>query len=91
MCTDVVLFQAYCHSQLIHITINITFESNKPFLLSDSSTTFKMQYCDNFPHIILVIVISRARGMYGIYCTEARGREAPRGLRSINAMHPECA
>ena len=23
---------------------------------------------------IYVIVISRARGMYGIYCTEARGR-----------------
>ena len=26
-----------------------------------------------------VIVISRARGMYGIYCTEARGRFAPEG------------
>ena len=29
--------------------------------------------------------------MYGIYCTEARGREAARGLRSINGMHPECS
>ena len=28
--------------------------------------------------------------MYGIYCTEARGREAARGLSAINAMHPEC-
>jgi hypothetical protein len=37
-----------------------------------------------------VIVISRARLMYGIYCTEARGREAARGLSAINAMHPEC-
>ena len=27
--------------------------------------------------------------MYGIYCTEARGREAARGLRAINAMHPD--
>ena len=39
---------------------------------------------------IHVIVISRARGMYGIYCTEARGREAARGLSAINAIHPEC-
>ena len=37
-----------------------------------------------------VIVISRARGMYGIYCIEARGREAARGLSAINAIHPEC-
>ena len=40
--------------------------------------------------IIDVIVISRARGMYGIYCTKAQGREAARGLSTINAMHPEC-
>ena len=39
---------------------------------------------------VFVIVISRARGMYGIYCTEARGREAARGLSAINAIHPEC-
>ena len=30
-----------------------------------------------------VIVILRALGMYGIYCTEARGREAARGLSVI--------
>ena len=42
------------------------------------------------PGALYVIVISRARGMYGIYCTEARGPCA-RGLRAINAMHPECA
>ena len=36
-----------------------------------------------------VIVITRARGMYGIYCTEARGRQ-PRGLSAIYAMQPEC-
>ena len=44
-------------------------------------------------HVIVryVIVITRAQGMYGIYCTEARGREAARGLNAINAMHPECA
>ena len=30
-----------------------------------------------------VIVISRARGMYGIYCTETRGRKAARGLSAI--------
>ena len=45
-------------------------------------------------HILMslqyVIVISRARGMYGIYCPEARGREAAQGLSAINAMHPEC-
>ena len=29
--------------------------------------------------------------MYGIYCTEARGHEAARGLSVINAMHPEYA
>ena len=40
--------------------------------------------------ILYVIVITQARGMYGIYFTEARGREAARGLRAINAMHPEC-
>jgi hypothetical protein len=32
-----------------------------------------------------VIVISRARGMYGIYCTEAQGPCA-RGLRGIKSM-----
>ena len=41
------------------------------------------------PVLYLVIVISRARGMYGIYCTEARGHEAARGLSAINAIHPE--
>ena len=40
--------------------------------------------------LMFVIVISRALGMYGIYCTEARGREAARGLSAINAIHPEC-
>ncbi len=34
------------------------------------------------------LVITRARGMYGIYCAEARGRK-PRGLSAICAMHPE--
>ena len=29
------------------------------------------------------MVISRAQGIYGVYCIEAQG------LRSINAMHPE--
>ena len=28
--------------------------------------------------------------MYGIYCTEAQGHEAARGLSAINAVHPEC-
>ena len=28
--------------------------------------------------------------MCGIYCTEARGHKAARGLSAINAMHPEC-
>ena len=37
-----------------------------------------------------LVVISQVRGMYGIYCTEARGPCA-RGLRPLNAMHPECA
>ena len=36
--------------------------------------------------VISVIVISRARGMYGIYCIEARGREAARGLSAINGV-----
>ena len=44
----------------------------------------------NYKHAHYVIVISRARGMYGIYCTEARGPCA-RGLRAINAMHSKCA
>ena len=34
-----------------------------------------------------VIVITWARGIYGIYCTEAQGREVARGLSAINAMH----
>ena len=34
--------------------------------------------CNGTPKVY-VIVISRARGMYGIYCTEARGRIAPEG------------
>ena len=37
---------------------------------------------------LYVIVVSRAQGMYGIYCTEARGREAARGQSAVNAMHP---
>ncbi len=44
-------------------------------------------YCTLFNNY--VIVITRAQGMYGIYCTEARGRK-PRGLSAIYAMHPEC-
>ncbi len=39
--------------------------------------------------VFYVIVITRAQGMYGIYCTEARGRK-PRGLSAIYSMHPEC-
>ena len=35
--------------------------------------------------ILYVIVISRARGMYGIYYA---GCEAVRGLSAKNAMHP---
>ena len=38
---------------------------------------------------ILVIVISREGGMYGKYCTEARGCVAPRGLSAIFVIHPE--
>ena len=41
--------------------------------------------------VVCVIVISRAQAMYVIYCTEARGREAARGLSAINPIHPECA
>ena len=33
--------------------------------------------------MLYVVIISRVQGMYGIYCTEARG------LKSINAMHPD--
>ena len=43
---------------------------------------------NNFKVGMYVIVISRARGMYGIYCTEARGHEVARGPSAINAMHP---
>ena len=32
----------------------------------------------NVQAMVQIIVISRARGMYGIYCTEARGRLRPR-------------
>ncbi len=55
---------------------------------AESTTTEGIYYV----HIIMynyVIVITRARGMYGIYCTEARGRQ-PRGLSAIYAMQPEC-
>ncbi len=45
--------------------------------------------CFSICFSLYVIVITRARGMYGIYCTEARGRK-PRGLSAICAMHPEC-
>ena len=31
-----------------------------------------------------VIVISRARGMYEIYCTKVRGHEAAQGLSAIH-------
>ena len=41
----------------------------------------------SYARILYVIVISRARGMYGIYCTEARGREAARGLSAINGLY----
>ena len=36
-----------------------------------------------------VIVISWAQGIYGIYCTEARGGEVARGLSAINVMHTD--
>ena len=36
--------------------------------------------------IIYVLVIARARGIYTIYCTEARGR----GLSAICHIDPEC-
>ena len=40
-----------------------------------------------YTHIICNSYITGA----GIYCTEAREREAARGLSAINAMHPKCA
>ena len=39
--------------------------------------------------LLYVRVISREGGMYGKYCTEARGCVAPRGLSAIFAIHPE--
>ena len=58
-------------------------------LLDFRHSTFYL-YIKSYTNGAYVIVISRARGMYGIYCTEARGPCA-QGLRAINAMHPECA
>ena len=36
------------------------------------------------------IAISWAQGMYGIYCTEARGCKVTRELCAINPIHPKC-
>ena len=41
-------------------------------------------------NILYVIVISRARGMYGIYCTKAKGHLRPRAEgNEYHAMHPK--
>ena len=56
----------------------------------------KIEGCSKEGHLDMDIaigiklLISLAPVMYGIYCTEVRGREAAQGLRSINAMHPKC-
>jgi hypothetical protein len=36
------------------------------------------------------IVISRALGMHGIYCTQPSGRFAPSCFGAINPIHPSC-
>ena len=47
--------------------------------LVKSKDNYQLRGLSSEEHLLEVIVITRARGMYGIYCTEARGRFAPEG------------